>query len=112
MPDFVAITAIVCIFGIPMSIPLLRIWTRHQSEMLQLRLRLQQGEGNSHTDIAALRQEIQVLRETSMQYDLSFDAALQRLEQRVARSEQNAQYRPSYETNEANGITAGLHNGN
>ena len=111
MPDLIAIVAILCIFGLPLSVPLLRIWTKHQSEMMQMRLRLQQGDGHSHADIAALRQEIQALRETSMQYDLSFDAALQRLEQRVARSEQSAQFRPTYES-EASGITASLHNGN
>ena len=84
--------AILCIFGIPMSIPLLNIWTKHQREMMQLKLRLQQhGQGNVGADMQALRQEIQALRETSMQYDLSFDAALQRLEQRVIRTEQAMQ---------------------
>ncbi len=88
----VELFALFCIFGIPMSIPILNIWTRHQREMMQMRLRLQQhGEGNVGADLAALRQEIHALRETSMQYDLSFDAALQRLEQRVIRTEQNMQ---------------------
>ncbi len=88
----VELFALFCIFGIPMSIPILNIWTRHQREMMQMRLRLQQhGEGNVGADLAALRQEIHTLRETSMQYDLSFDAALQRLEQRVIRTEQNMQ---------------------
>lgn len=88
----VELFALFCIFGIPMSIPILNIWTRHQREMMQMRLRLHQhGEGNMGADLAALRQEIHALRETSMQYDLSFDAALQRLEQRVIRTEQNMQ---------------------
>jgi len=100
----VALFAIFCIFGIPLSIPLLKIWTKHQKEMLEMRLRLQQSDGNVNTEIQALRQEILALRETSMQYDLSFDAAMQRLEQRVARTEQNMTYRPNYETREANGI--------
>lgn len=114
MHDLTALFAIFCIFGIPMSIPLFNIWTKHQREMLQLRLQLQQGDGNAHTDLQALRQEIQALRETSMQYDLSFDAALQRLEQRVARTEQNTTFRPSYEAVETNGITnqANIHSGN
>ena len=114
MFDLIPLFAIFCIFGIPMSIPLLSIWTKHQREMIQLRLRLQQGDGNSQTDLQALRQEIQALRETSMQYDLSFDAALQRLEQRVARTEQSTTFRPTYETTETNGVTtmSSLHNGN
>ena len=96
----VAIIAILCIFGLPMSIPLLNLWSKHQREMLELRLQLQQGNGSSHTEIEALRQEIQALRETSMQYDLSFDAALQRVEQRVARVEQNSSLGPTIKPEE------------
>ncbi len=34
-------------------------------------------------DLAAMRQELQALRDTSTQYDISFDTALQRMESRV-----------------------------
>lgn len=84
-----------------MSIPLFNLWTKHQREMLQLRLQMQQGNGNSNTEIEALRQEVQALRETSMQYDLSFDAALQRVEQRVARVEQGSSFNPTIKSEEA-----------
>ena len=96
----VPIIAILCIFGLPMSIPLMNLWAKHQREMLELRLQLQQGNGNANTEIEALRQEIQALRETSMQYDLSFDAALQRVEQRVARVEQNSSFGPTIKPEE------------
>ena len=116
MGDMAGILAILCIFGLPLSIPILKIWSKHQREMLELRMRLrEQGSGNVQADIQALRQEIHALRETSMQYDLSFDAALQRLEQRVVRTEQGVQntvsaaFRPSYDTNE---VIAGLHGDN
>ena len=97
----VSIIAILCIFGLPMSIPLMNLWAKHQREMLELRLQLQQGNGNSNSEIQALRQEIQALRETSMQYDLSFDAALQRMEQRVVRVEQNSSFSPTIKPEEA-----------
>lgn len=121
--DWVALAAIFCIFGIPMSIPIIKILTKHQREMLEMRIRLQQGDGVVRGEIQELRREIQALRETSMQYDLSFDAALQRLEQRVARTEQNTTIRPtyqngygngygnSYENNEADGVI-NTHSGN
>ena len=97
----IPIVAIICIFGLPMSIPLFNLWTKHQRDMLQLRLQLQQGNGNVHTEIEALRQEIQALRETSMQYDLSFDSALQRMEQRVARVENTSSFSPTIRPEEA-----------
>ena len=34
-------------------------------------------------DLAAMRQELHALRDTSTQYDISFDTALQRMESRV-----------------------------
>ena len=113
--DWPALAAIICIFGIPASIPIVMILTKHRRQMLELRLRLQQGNGTVQSEIQELRQEIQALRETSMQYDLSFDAALQRLEQRVARTEQNTAFRPTYQNgygnNEANGVI-NTHSGN
>lgn len=39
-------------------------------------------------ELAALREEVSALRDTSTQYDLSFDTALQRVEQRISRVEQ------------------------
>jgi predicted nucleic acid-binding Zn-ribbon protein len=39
-------------------------------------------------ELAALRQQIDDLRDTSTQYDLSFDTALQRMERRVEHLEQ------------------------
>jgi hypothetical protein len=42
-------------------------------------------------EMAALRQQVASLRDTTTQYDLSFDAALQRMEQRVEHVEQQQQ---------------------
>lgn len=50
---------------------------------------ISQAELNAlREEVASLRQQIHELRDTTMQYDLSFDAALQRLERRVEQTEQ------------------------
>ena len=69
-----------CVF----AIPLLAIWTSHRRKMVEMQLRLrQEGDGNTRLAVEALREEMRSLRETAMQYDLSFDSALQRMERRV-----------------------------
>ena len=40
-------------------------------------------------EVAALREEMRSLRDTTTQYDISFDTALQRVEQRIGRVEQS-----------------------
>ncbi len=66
------------------SIPISRIWADHQRKVLELKLKLQnQGDSGLRAEVDALRQEVRALRDTSMQYDLSFDTALQRMEKRV-----------------------------
>src|SRR5262245_15017819 len=73
------------------SIPLLAIWTSHRRKMLELQLRLRnEGSSSLHAEMEAMRHEIRSLRETTMRYDLSFDTALQRLEQRVEGIERRA----------------------
>src|SRR5260221_642919 len=85
--EFLGLIAILCGCGIPLSI----IWTHHKRKVLELQLRLRNEGGSSvHMEVEALRQEVRNLRETTMQYDLSFDTALQRMEQRVESLERRA----------------------
>lgn len=44
----------------------------------------------AHDEVDALRRELSDLRDTATRYDLSFDAALQRMESRVGHLEQRA----------------------
>lgn len=74
--------------GLLFGIPIVSILTKHQRKMLEMRL--QSGRGGDETlraELDALRQEVQSLRNTSMQYDISFDSALQRMEARMAHYE-------------------------
>jgi hypothetical protein len=78
--DVEGIVAIVMVFGIPM----LAIWTGHQRKMAELRLRtMQTGDTSLQAAVDGLREDLRTLRDTTMQYDLSFDAALQRMETRM-----------------------------
>jgi hypothetical protein len=88
MGDLAGIIGILCVFGIPLS----AIWTHHRRKVLEMQLQLRgQGDTGRSAEFDALRQEVRSLRDTSTQYDLSFDAALQRMEQRVERMERQAQ---------------------
>ena len=78
--DITAMFAMACVFGIPIS----AIWTSHRRQMLEMQLKLKnQGGVEVQGAINALREEVRQLRDTSMSYDLSFDAAMQRMENRV-----------------------------
>src|ERR1041385_960901 len=78
--EFIGLVAVLCVFGIPLS----AIWTHHRRKVLELQLQLRNhGDSSVRASVDALREEVRSLRETTMQYDLSFDSALQRMEHRV-----------------------------
>jgi len=81
------IMAILCgvvIVGIVFSIPLALIMTYHKRKMEEIRLKkMGMMTEEVKAEFAALRGEISALRDTTMQYDLSFDTSLQRLERRI-----------------------------
>ncbi len=61
---------------------------KSQERRLEMSLRSQQGQNEDVTrQLQALRREIADLRDTSMQFDLSLEHAVQRLEERLSRSE-------------------------
>lgn len=77
----IPITAIVCTIGIP-------IWTHHKRAMLQLRLKMgQDADSSVLAEMQALKQQMAEMRDTTTRYDMSFDAALQRIESRVGHVE-------------------------
>src|SRR5690242_5821715 len=66
------------------SIPLTLIGTFHHRKMMEIELRTKnQGNEDVKATLEEMRQEMRQLRDTTMQYDLSFDTALQRMEQRM-----------------------------
>jgi len=91
MTHFLEIMCII-VFGGPIAgasicIPML-IWTHHRRKMEELRMKGGRMMAEDiRTEFATLRSEIRDLRDTSMQYDLSFDTALQQMERRVSKME-------------------------
>ena len=82
---------------------MIAIWTGHQRKMLEMRLQLQnQGDTGLRAEVETLRQEVRSLRDTSMQYDLSFDTALQRMEKRVEGVERRTGATTAADTNTIN----------
>jgi hypothetical protein len=78
--SIIALVAILAGFGIPVT----AIWTSHREKMA--RIMAERGTNlppNVVAELKALREEVMNLRETTTRFDMSFDAALSRLEGRV-----------------------------
>ncbi|MGC8669404.1 MAG: hypothetical protein ACP5VE_14960 [Chthonomonadales bacterium] len=89
MGDLTGIVAVVMTFGIPLA----AILTYHHRRVLEMKLKLRDAAGQDvQTGLANLRQELSDLRDTATRYDLSFDAALQRIEARIGRLEHRVQF--------------------
>ena len=73
------------VFGLPFYL----IWTYHKRKLEEIK-----AKGRSNIDqetraaLEAFRAEIAALRDTTTQYDVSFDTALRRLESRMSQVEQ------------------------
>lgn len=84
MGEFIGLVAVVCIFGTP----IVAIITNHYRKLAEMRM--QSGaQGNSVVveEMQKLKQQMAELRDTTTRYDISFDAALQRIESRVGHLE-------------------------
>ena len=85
MDFWMAAVLIISVAGISViAIPIAAIWTYHRRKLFQMELEArgrQAGEVTAQID--ELRDELRALRDTTMQYDLSFDTSLQRLESRM-----------------------------
>lgn len=62
---------------------IVRMILKHREKMNAMRYR-QEGAPGLIEEVAALRAELSQLRETTGKFDMSFDAALDRLEERVS----------------------------
>ena len=81
------IVAMIMVFGVPM----VAIITSHKRKMLEMKLRASNtGDESLRMAVESLRAEVRSLRDTSTQYDVSFDNAMQRLERRVDSLENHA----------------------
>ncbi len=72
-------------------LPMAALFMSHKRKMEQIKLQ-RDNLLSQHIagEFAAVREEIKALRDTSMQYDLSFDTALHQMERRVASLERES----------------------
>jgi len=94
MEDIVRLALIVCIFGPMLFIPITAMVLKHRKEMIQMELeRRRLSNQEVIAQIEALRQELAQLRDTSTQYDMSLQANLEMLQERVRMLEQQLEER-------------------
>lgn len=95
--NFIGLVATIMVFSVPLS----AIWLSHQKKMAELQLKLRQGgqDNTLRASVEALREEVRALRDTTTQYDLSFDTALQNIENRVQAVERQNYIAPQYQMN-------------
>ncbi len=98
MGEWIPILAVFLIFGGGgLVVKIVEDMNKTRLEMARLRAQNQSlAAGGSDVtalreEVALLRKEMHDLRDTTTQYDLSFDTALQRLESRVNQIEQQRQ---------------------
>lgn len=90
MGDLIGLVAVVCIFGPALIIPIVAMTQKHRKEMAQLELERRRASNQEVIQqIEALRQEIAELRQTTTQYDLSLQANLENLQERVRALEES-----------------------
>jgi len=77
-------------------LPMYGMYTYHKRKMEQLRLQRDNLLSQHVADeFAAVREEIRALRDTSMQYDISFDTALHQMERRINGLERETYHIPN-----------------
>ena len=93
MNDAMGLAAVICLFGwIPLKVIL-----GHISKMAEIkRDGGAKGDGMAR-QLAEMQNELKALRETTTRFDVSFDAALTRLEERVG-SVETERIRSNYDT--------------
>lgn len=70
--------------GMVLSIPFYAIWTYHKRKLEEIKARQRSTIDKATMEaIDGLRKEMAALRDTTTQYDMSFDTALKRLESRM-----------------------------
>lgn len=83
---------VLSILAIVFSVPLAAVLTEHRRKVLEMQLRAQTAaDGQVTARLQELTKQIADLRATATEYDLSFDAALNRLEARIAHLEDRVQ---------------------
>ena len=77
------------------------IWTRHRYKIEEIKSKTVSGLPQEiKSEFASLRADMHNLRDTTMQYDLSFDTALQQMDRRLGNIEASKHYSENETTKE------------
>lgn len=94
--EWIGAIAIISIFGwIPLKVVL-----GHIARMAEIKSKGEGDRGEMARQMAAVQEELKALRETTTRFDVSFDAALTRLEERV-QSMETERIRTNYDLTES-----------
>jgi division protein CdvB (Snf7/Vps24/ESCRT-III family) len=89
--------AAIIVSGMVFAVPIIAIITSHQRKLAEIKARMGMGSDTAaastikseisslRVELNSLRNEVASLRDTTTTFDMSFDAAISRLEQRVDR---------------------------
>jgi hypothetical protein len=88
-PEILALLIPMLALLIPIVAILVGTLTKHQKDMAEIKARTGNTGTNDEVlkEVKAMRAEMAELRDTTTKFDMSFDAAITRLEQRVDRLE-------------------------
>ena len=87
---------IVALTAMSISSTIIQKWIKHRTRIAELKINAPKpGSGTSSIELETLRDEVRRLRDITTQYDMSFDSALQSIEQRVQKIETTAAVRSS-----------------
>ena len=75
------------IMALIMSVPIVAIVTGHMRAVAEMKLKFRKETAPAPECIEAMRREIAELRDTTTRFDVSFDTALQRIEDRLTQVE-------------------------
>ena len=77
--------------GMVFGLPFYALWSHHKRKLEEIKARQRTNiDAETRAALDALRAEMAALRDTTTQYDVSFDTALRRLESRISHIEQKS----------------------
>ena len=87
---------------IALCVPIVAIWAKHKERMEEIRSRSREtqtvvGDESLRAEVQQLKEQMMALRDTTTKFDLSFDGALDTMEERMKRLEER-QLSQSYQS--------------
>jgi FtsZ-interacting cell division protein ZipA len=97
---------------IALCIPIVAIWVKHKERMEEIRSRATttnkvEISAELRAELSSLKEQVLALRDTTTKFDLSFDSALDSMEERMKRVEERQLSQNYQTTDDAQKLTLG-----